>query len=134
MTPEGKTDHVSFFERVEEIRLRYDAALPSCLTETLYIATVIIVSIERRGETSGATLKISIFTSLSHLYRISQRVQRESESVANYVITLQTLMRQHGRHRNLLSENCLYLRKPDYRIVADLVKTAKEYDGIYKDI
>lgn len=147
---DGNTDPISFLERIEELTKCYQfnphdllVALPELLKEK-----VLLWYRNNQGQwrTWGdfvKSFKSQYLPPRFHFWleeEIRNRTQGQRESATEYVTSIQTLMRRHGKfslqeqleriYENLKPEYKLYIRRKDFLTLNELLLLAEEYEAV----
>ncbi|XP_030752316.1 uncharacterized protein LOC115879552 isoform X2 [Sitophilus oryzae] len=154
VTFNGRSDPVTFLERLEEIciaqNIHPDHLLPH-LPEVLQGEAALWYRNNRVNYRTWEefTKEFKIFYypvnyEVDLEVKISRRVQRHNESVTAYITDLQTLIRRHGSispnqelqwlYRNLLPEFRQYVRRGDFHDISSFSRITKEFELLNQEL
>ncbi|XP_030751011.1 uncharacterized protein LOC115878604 [Sitophilus oryzae] len=154
VTFNGRSDPVTFLERLEEIciaqNIHPDRLLPH-LPEVLQGEAALWYRNNRVNyrtwEEFTGEFKIFYYPvnyEVDLEAKISRRVQRHNESVTAYITDLQTLIRRHGSislnqelqwlYRNLLPEFRQYVRRGDFHDISSFSRITKEFELLNQEL
>ncbi|KAK4883003.1 hypothetical protein RN001_006322 [Aquatica leii] len=147
---DGKTDPISFLERVEELQKCYSipgATLLQALPELFKDDTLLWYRNNKQQWSNWddfvSNFKLH-FVGPRYRYHLEEavrsRVQKDGENAGDYMNALRTLMRRHGQmsseaqleriYENLRSPYKLYIRRKDFTNLSELEMLARDFEAI----
>lgn len=153
VTFDGKTDPMAFLERLEELRIQHQISADRVLPVLPEFLTGNSLLWYRNNVRKWQSWK-DFERDFQEFYlptdywihleaEIGQRCQKEGETVNEYIVALQTLIRRHGKmsaeqelfwiHRNLRPEYRHYIRRSDCTSLSRLLIMAKEFEDLQRE-
>lgn len=151
---DGRSDPASFLERLEDIRLHYQATPESLLAALPQILEGDALQWYRNGHRNWSRYDDFLFEFRAFYFPVNylidleaeifNRRQRMGESVQNYVTELRTLIRRHGGmnetqevsriYHNLLPEYRQFIWADTFSDLAGLVQKLRQVEQVAKEL